>query len=84
MTLEEFIDYIEKRTTPYTFREPGRASLSELFRKYPEELLLECVDIGIKQYFHYDDQGTLTKESVATFLDKLGGIAYENQEKILT
>lgn len=76
MTIEEFIEYIEERTTPYTFRETGRASLSELFRKYPEELLLECIDIGIKQYFHYDNQGVLTRESVETFLSKLGGIAY--------
>ncbi len=50
MTIDEFIDYIEKRTAPFTLLETGRAQLSELFRKYPESLLLECVDIGIKQY----------------------------------
>ena len=49
MTTEEFIDYVEERTYPFTFLENGRAQLSELFRKYPESLLQECVDIGIKQ-----------------------------------
>ena len=35
MTTEEFIDYVEERTYPFTFLENGRAQLSELFRKYP-------------------------------------------------
>lgn len=76
MTTEEFIDYIEERTYPYKFLETGRARLSEVFRKYPESLLLECVDIGIASYFKYDGTGKLVKESVSEFLDKLGGIAY--------
>lgn len=75
MTIDEFIDYIEKRTAPFTLLETGRAQLSELFRKYPESLLLECVDIGIKQYFKYDN-GILTQASVSEFIKKLGGIAY--------
>lgn len=75
MTAEEFIDYVEERTSPFTFLENGRAQLSELFRKYPEPFLLDCVDIGIKQYFRYKD-GELTQESVSQFLNKLGGIAY--------
>ena len=76
MTCDTFISYIETRTYPYTFRENGRARLSELFRKYPEELLMECIDIGIKNYFQYDNNGELTQDSVEEFLKKLGGIAY--------
>lgn len=76
MTCDEFITYIEERTNPYTFRMNGRASLSELFRKYPEDLLLECIDIGVKSYFRYDADGNLTQESVGEFLNKLGGIAF--------
>ena len=55
MNTEEFIAYVEKRIFPYTFRENGRAQLSDLYRKYPESLLMECIDIGIKQYFRYTD-----------------------------
>ena len=76
MSCDEFISYIEERTYPYTFRMNGRARLSELFRKYPEALLLECVDIGIKSYFKYDEDGNLTQDSVGEFLNKLGGIAF--------
>ena len=76
MTCDEFISYIESRTSPYTFRENGRAHLSDLFRRYPEELLMECIDIGIKNYFRYDDNGDLSQDSVGKFLDKLGGIAF--------
>ena len=76
MTCDEFICYVENKIAPYVFLENVRASLSELFRKYTLPLLLECVDIGIKQYFRYDENGTLTRESVLRFLDKLGGIAY--------
>lgn len=75
MTTEEFIDYVEERTYPFTFLENGRAQLSELFRKYSESLLLECIDIGIKQYFKYEN-GKLTQASVSEFINKLGGIAY--------
>ena len=76
MTAEEFIKYIETRTYPYTFLENGRAQLSELHRKYSESLLLECIDIGINQYFRYDTDGKLSQASVSEFLKKLGGIAY--------
>lgn len=76
MTVNEFIDYIEEKTSPYTLRENGRSSMSSLYRKYSEELLVECVDIGISQYFQYDSEGSLMQTSVQKFLDKLGGIAY--------
>lgn len=76
MTSDEFICYVENKIAPYTFRETARASLSELYRKYPLPLLLECVDIGIKQYFRYDENGVLTQDSARHFINKLGGIAY--------
>lgn len=47
-----------------------------IYRLYSEELLIECVDIGISQYFRYDSNGDLLQDSVQQFLDKLGGIAY--------
>ena len=76
MTDDEFIDYIEGKIFPYTLRENGRSDMFRLYRKYSEELLMECVDIGISQYFQYDSEGTLTQTSAQEFLNKLGGIAY--------
>ena len=76
MDAEEFIDYIEEKIYPYTLRENGRANISSLFRKYSEDLLIECVDIGVSQYFQYDSNGNLTQDSAQQFLNKLGGIAY--------
>ncbi|MBO1679391.1 DUF4145 domain-containing protein [Bittarella massiliensis (ex Durand et al. 2017)] len=76
MDAEEFIDYIEEKIYPYTLHENGRANISSLFRKYSEDLLIECVDIGVSQYFQYDSNGNLTQDSAQQFLNKLGGIAY--------
>lgn len=75
MTADEFIEYIEKQIYPFTCSETGRAYFSDLFRRYPESFLLECVDIGIKQYFKYDDE-KLTQKSVCQFISKLDGIAH--------
>ena len=76
MSIEEFVKYLEERIYPYRLRENSRAAMATLFRKYPEDLLVECIDIGIERYFDYDEDGNLIQSSVQLFLDKLGGIAY--------
>lgn len=67
---------ILEKIHPFTLNERGMADISQLARQYPYELLIECIDIGVSTYFRYDQDGRLTRESVAIFLDKLGGIAY--------
>lgn len=67
---------ILEKIHPFTLNERGMADLSQLARQYSYELLIECIDIGVSTYFRYDQDGNLTRESVANFLDKLGGIAY--------
>lgn len=67
---------ILEKIHPFTLNERGMADLSQLARQYPYELLIECIDIGVSTYFRYDQDGNLTRESVANFLEKLGGIAY--------
>lgn len=67
---------ILEKIYPYTLNEKGTSSISQLVRQYSYELLLECIDIGVSSYFQYDNEGKLTKESVAVFLNMLGGIAY--------
>ena len=66
---------INEKISPYKLSETGKADLSQLIRKYPYDLLIECIDIGISQYFRYEN-GMVTQKSVDNFLDKLGGIAY--------
>lgn len=67
---------INETIYPYTLNKRGMADLSQLIRQYPYELLCECIDIGVSSYFQYDQEGELTRDSVQTFLSKLGGIAY--------
>lgn len=67
---------INERISPYSLNDIGKADISQIVRQYPYELLLECIDIGVSNYFKYDEKGCLTKESVDTFLNKIGGIAY--------
>ena len=67
---------INERISPYSLNDIGKADISRIVRQYPYELLLECIDIGVSNYFKYDEKGCLTKESVDTFLNKIGGIAY--------
>lgn len=66
---------ISEKIAPYCLNEKGKADLAQLVRKYPYELLVECIDIGVSTYFRYDD-GNLTQESAQMFLSKIGGIAY--------
>lgn len=67
---------VQERIKPYALNERGMADLSQLVRQYSYELLLECIDIGVSAYFEYDEDGILTRDSAQTFLNKLGGIAY--------
>lgn len=71
---------INEKIVPYSLNEKGKAQLAQTIRKYPYELLIECIDIGIKQYFRYDEDGALTQESVDVFLNKLGGIAFNKSQ----
>lgn len=67
---------ILEKIYPFTLNERRMADLSLLARKYSYELMIDCIDIGVSTYFRYDQEGSLTRESVVNFLDKLGGIAY--------
>ena len=80
MSLEEFVDYVNSKMPPYSVNEHGRAKLAGLYRKYPIDLLLECVDIGIEQYLFYDSNGKVKSKDVEIFLNKLGGIAHIKQQ----
>lgn len=67
---------IKEKIQPFELNEKRKSYLSQLVNTYPHELLVECIDIGVSQYFCYDEEGYLLQDSVSTFLNKLGGIAY--------
>lgn len=67
---------INEKIYPFELNEKGKSKVSQLITNYSYELLVECIDIGVSQYFQYGEDGKLLKCSVSTFLDKLGGIAY--------
>ena len=67
---------INEKIHPFALSETGRSNITILVNKYPYELLVECIDIGVSRYFRYGNNGELIKESVEEFIDKLGGIAY--------
>ena len=74
--LDDLVKFIEERIHPYCLNQSGRVSISNLLRKYSYELLEECVDISYENYLEWDEDGELIKESVDKFLNKIGGIAY--------
>lgn len=67
---------IAEKIHPFSLNEKGKSDLSQLIRSYPYDLLKECIDIGVARYFRYDEDGCVTQDSINTFLNKLGGIAY--------
>lgn len=76
MSFEDFIELIETTIYPYKLSDTGRSSVANLFHKYSEDFLVECIEIGATQYLSYDADNTPTKDSVEDFINKLGGIAY--------
>ncbi|MGI5950144.1 hypothetical protein [Peptoniphilus sp.] len=67
---------INEKIYPFKLNEKGKSDLAHLTTNYSYELLVECINIGVSQYFKYNEDGDLLQDSVNTFLDKLGGIAY--------
>lgn len=67
---------ISEKIAPFSLTEKGKAKIKLLEDKFSRDILLESIQIGIAQYFEYNSNHKLTSESVETFLDKLGGIAY--------
>ena len=67
---------INEKIHPFALSETGRSKIAILVNKFPHKLLVECIDIGVSTYFRYGENGELIEDSVAEFLEKLGGIAY--------
>ena len=79
-TSEKIIAIINDKIAPFSLNKKGEADIACLTTQYSYELLVDCINIGVSRYFQYDEKGKLTDESVTEFLNKLGGIAF-NQSK---
>ena len=77
---EKIIAIINDKIAPFSLNKKGEADIACLTTQYSYELLVDCINIGVSRYFQYDENGKLIDESVTEFLNKLGGIAF-NQSK---
>lgn len=68
-------DFVESKIFPYTLSETGKANLAKLFKRFELNEIFDAIDKGVKNYLKYDESGKLTKDSIETFINKLGGIA---------
>lgn len=80
MTFDELIEYINEKIYPYSLNANGKKDVANFYNKYSISMLVECIQIGIRQYFDYDENNQPTKESVDKFLCKLGGILHNKSK----
>ena len=80
MEFEELIEYLNLKIAPFSLSDEGKKNIANMYNKYPTNLIIESVDIGVKQYLAYDENNNPTKVSIGTFLDKLGGILYNKSK----
>ena len=76
MSFEELVSMLNRKFEPYTMNRFERMNLANLYNKYPEELLMKCIDIGMRQYLRYDENNRPQVSAIHLFLDKLRGILY--------
>lgn len=67
---------VKEKIYPHTLNQKGTSTIAKLCDEYSYELLCECINIAASQYFRYDEDGQLTKESAEVFINKIGGIAH--------
>ncbi|MGB0757460.1 MAG: HNH endonuclease [Patescibacteria group bacterium] len=75
-TIEMIKEYIHYKITPFRINENGEMTIKNLLRKYDIPSLLDAVDISADTYLRFSNDNVLDKDSVETFLGKLGGILF--------
>ena len=80
MSFEELISTLNKKFAPYILNREDRRILAKLYNKFPEDLLTECIGIGMRKYLMYDGNNHPREESIQLFLSKLGGVLH-NQSR---
>ena len=68
------IEYVENNIYPYTLNDKGTRDIESLLKKFSIDEIFSAIDKGKVGYLKYDENGKLLKDSVDTFLNKIGGI----------
>ena len=50
MSFDDLIEIVNDRINPFSLNDEGKKNIANLYNKFPTELILESIDIGIKQY----------------------------------
>lgn len=58
--------------------ESGQREIKALVRKYGLSAILDAVEISAEKYLKYGDDGKVDNDSAGNFIQKIGGIAYNN------
>lgn len=69
-----FINYIEDKIKPYSFKMSHRADILKLFKKHKDEDIFKSIDVAANKYLRYDYEDELDEDSVTEFLNKIGGV----------
>mgnify|MGYP004502827843 FL=1 len=77
--MKKLIEYINNKINPFSLSEFGKNDISVLLQQFDFDCLNKAIDIGFKNYITSDENGNITRDSVHLFLDKIGGIAHNNQ-----
>ena len=76
MSFEELISSLNQKFAPYEMNREERMKLAGLYNRFPEDMLTECIGIGMKKYLRYDENNHPQEESIQLFLRKLSGILH--------
>ena len=69
------IEYIEEKIYPFSFNRNGFQTIEKLYRKFELADIFEAIDTSATKYLRYNGDDELEKDSVETFVTRIGGIA---------
>ena len=72
--VDRLIEYVEEHIFPFTLSEQGRKGIEKLSKKYGGAETVEAVGISAEKYLQYNSDDEPDRDSVETFIKKIGGI----------
>jgi hypothetical protein len=80
-TVEMIKDHIDSKISPFTIDDNGCSIIRNHLQKYSIDELLDAIDVSAKAYLKFSKENELLKESIDTFLNKIGGILFNRRLK---